>query len=73
MTSSARDRSHDFGGTPAPSRPRLLLAEAALRLSRWLIATAELCRRWPRVGLAMLFVYRHVAAFARRILSARPP
>ena len=73
MTSSARDRGHDFGGPPAPSRPRLLLAEAALRLSRWLIATAERCRRWPRVGLAMLFVYRHVAAFARRVLSARPP
>jgi len=59
--------------TPTPSRPRLLLAEAALRLSRWLIATAERCRRWPGIGLAMLFVYKHVAAFARRVLSARPP
>ena len=39
----------------------------------WLIATAERCRRWPGIGLAMLFVYKHVAAFARRVLSARPP
>ena len=69
----ARSRGHDFGGTPTPSRQRLLLAEAALRLSRWLIATAERCQRWPGVGLAMLFVYKHVAAFARRVLSARPP
>ena len=58
-------------GTPAPSRSRLLFAEAALRLSRWLIAIAERCRRWPSVGLGMLFAYKHVAAFARCKLCAR--
>jgi hypothetical protein len=60
-----------ISAAPAPSRPRLLLAEAALRLSRWLVATAKRCRRWPRVALAMLFVYKHVAAFARRMLPPR--
>jgi hypothetical protein len=68
MTLAARSRGHDLRGTPAPSRARLLLAEAALRLSRWLIAIAERCRRWPSVVLVMMFVYKHVAAFARRIL-----
>jgi len=61
----------DFGRPPAPSFLRLLIAEAALRLSRWLIAAAERCQRWPRVGLAMLFVYKHVAAVARRVLPSR--
>ena len=54
--------------TPAPSRLRLLFAEAALRLSRQLISIAERCQKWPRTGLALLFLYKHVAAFARRVL-----
>jgi hypothetical protein len=59
------------GGTPPASRPRLLFAEAALRLSRRLISIAERCQKRPRTGLAILFVYKHVAASARRILPPR--
>jgi hypothetical protein len=58
-------------GTTAPSWPRLLAARAAWRLSARLLTTARRLGRYPRLGLAVLWLSEQIAALGRRMLTAR--
>jgi len=71
LKASREPQVNDLGGLPAPARPGLLFVEAALRLSRRLISITEHCHQWPWIGLAILFVYKHVAASPRLVLLPR--
>jgi hypothetical protein len=50
-------------GSSAPSwpRPRLLIGRAAIRIDKHLLAAAE---RWPRMGVALLYVGEHFCRLA---------
>jgi len=58
-------------GDPAPSWLRLLIGQAAIRLDRGLLAAAERCWQWPRVGSALLYVGEQCGRLARRMLTER--
>jgi hypothetical protein len=48
---------------------RLLIAWAAMVVYLRLLTLVERCRRWPRVGLAVLSLCNHVSRIAQRMLS----
>jgi hypothetical protein len=53
----------------APSRARILIAKAALRLSRRLAFTDLTCRRWPRCLRAAIRVRMRCLIWAARSLG----
>ena len=53
----------------APSWPRLLVARAAWRLSAGLLTTAGRLGRYPRLGLAVLWMSEQIAVRGRRMLT----
>jgi hypothetical protein len=57
-------------GDTAPGWPALIVARAAWRVSAGLLTTAGQLGRYPRLGLAVLWLSEQIAVRGRRMLTA---